>query len=130
MPATTGVHVSGLRDLNRALARASKDVRREVRAAEREIAEPVRSAAERNAVTQISHIGIRWSQMRIGVTQRAIYVAPKARRRKGSPRPNLAALLMDRAMQPALDANAPQLEARIDQALDRVADIFNRSTVV
>lgn len=128
MPASSGVTIRGLRDLNKAFAQADKDARRFVRAAEREIAEPVRKAAEQLAVTEISHIGPAWSQMRIGVTQKVIYVAPKKRGTRDASlrRPNLAGLLMNKAMQPALDQNADRIEAAIEHALDKVADRFNR----
>ena len=125
MPAVEGIQVRGLRELNRAFSQASRDARKFVRAAEREIAEPVRRDAQELAVREISHIGTEWSQMRIGITQRLIYVAPKQRRKGGSPRTNVAVLLMNKAMQPALEKNRSRLETRIDHALDIVADNFN-----
>ena len=118
MPATDSIRVEGLRDLNRVLAQAPKDVRREVRAAERAVGEPVRSAAQQKAVTNIRNIGPKWGLMRVGVTTKAIYVAPKARRRGGSPRPNLAGLLLDRAMVPALEENTAEIVERFDRVLD------------
>ncbi len=125
MPAAAGVKVHGLKELNRAFARASKDARREVRHVEGEIAEPVRRDAESLASREISHIGTQWSAMRIGVTRKSIYVAPKRRNRGGSKRPNLAGLLMDKAMQPALKKNQDNIEARVELALDKLADHFN-----
>ena len=118
--------VKGLRDMNRALARADKTVRADARKIMREVAVPVASAAEANAVTHIRNIGERWPQMRIGVTQKAIYVVPKAKRRRGSPRPNLARLLAQRAMRPAEAKYAPTYEREFERAMDKMAKQFNR----
>ena len=126
MPALGAVKIHGLRDLNRALKTASKETRKEVREAEKQIAEPVRQAAVELATREIRNIGREWSQMRIGVTTKAIYIAPKKRRKQGTARKNLASLLMDRAMEPALEQNRHRFEADIEAALDRVADHFNR----
>jgi hypothetical protein len=130
MPGTGAVQVEGLRELNAAFKQASRFSRTEFRKIEREIAEPVRSAAEELAVEKISHIGLgqsHWWQMRIGVTNEFIYVAPKQRGKKTGPqkRRNLAPLLMDKAMQPALDMHAGDLERLVDDALDQIAFRFN-----
>lgn len=71
-----------------------------------------------------------WAGMRIGVTRKLVYVAPKKRgvkTRGGSSRSrsNLADLLKERAMQPALDRNEGALVGRVDAALDTVANHFN-----
>jgi hypothetical protein len=58
--------------------------------------------------------------MRIGVTSKGAYVAPKTRRRGGSPRPNLATNLMNQAMLPALDDSADEVVARLERMLDRL----------
>ena len=84
--ATGAVKVHGLRDLNRTFKKMGKEVQKETRAELRAVGEPVRAAAEHLAVSRISHVGDRWSQMRLGVTTRLVYVAPKARSRRGSPR--------------------------------------------
>ena len=97
-----------------------------------EIARPVQLEAQRLAVTEIS--GLRrtnaqgtgqWALMRIGVNQRVVYVAPQKRSRR-STRPRFGTLLMNKAMQPALESQRHRLEAGIERALDRVADHFNR----
>lgn len=123
------IAVNGLRELNAAFARSDKQTRLGVRRVQRDLAEPVKLGAESLAVVRIPNVGLRWSRMRIGVTSALIYVAPKERGlRTGSARrrPNLARLLMDRAMQPALEARRPQLEADTELMLDRIADDFNR----
>lgn len=131
-PAKGTVVVRGLRDLNRTLKHAEKNVRREVRAAEREIAAPVKSAAERYAVDNISHIDTRsaWWKMRIGVTQKLIYVAPLRRGKKTGTqkRPKFDDTLWDKALKPAQADHQADFEARVEDALDTVATIFNRTT--
>jgi hypothetical protein len=123
--------VSGLRELQQAAAQAGKAAQVEVQRALKTVGEPVRAAAESRAVEQISHIGDQWSQMRVGVTRKLIYVAPKQRGRQGRrnpalKRPNLALLLLERAMEPALDANRGRIEHDMESALERVADVFER----
>ena len=122
MPAA--VHVKGLRDLSAAFAAAGKQTKRELNDELRNIAEPIRSDAERLAESTISSIGPKWSKMRVGVTRRLVYVAPKQRglRTRGASgaRPNLAGLLARRVMEPALDLNAPDLERATERMLARV----------
>lgn len=124
MARTGTVHVHGLRELNKAFGLMGKELKKELRDEIKNVGEPVRQAAEMKAVTGITNIGDRWSQMRLGVTSSVGYVAPKARRRGGSPRPKFAALLMNRAMIPALEQNEPQTIRRFEEMLDRLADRF------
>ncbi len=125
------VEVRNLRELNRALARADKDTRRLVRAAEREIAAPVKTAAEQHALTDISRIDTKsaWWKMRIGVTQKAIYVVPARRNRGGSKRPRFDDTLWDKAMKPAAEENEARFEAGVEVALEKMAAIFNRPSL-
>lgn len=128
--ATTAVH--GLADLHRALAKAERDVRLGVRKELRQVAEPVRADAEDLAGAEIRNIGPAWQRMRTGVTSKAVYVAPRQRSRASrvnprARRPNLAPLLMGRAMEPALSRNQATVERELEQMLDQVADRFNRS---
>jgi hypothetical protein len=87
------VVVEGLTDLQRAFKAADVSVQRELRKALRLAAEPVRADAERLAVAGIPRIGTPWSRMRVGVTNREVYLAPKERGQKGRDqrlrRPNL-----------------------------------------
>jgi hypothetical protein len=123
-----GVHVDGLADLNRALRRTDRDVRLGVRKELRGVAEPVRRTAEIRADGEIRNVEGDWSRMRVGITTDSVYVAPRKRGvKKGSrKRKNLAPLLMARALQPALDQHAPEIEREFGQMLDRVADNFSR----
>ena len=61
--------------------------------------------------------------MRTGITTRLVYVAPVQRGVKGrgrGQRPKFGTLLMDRAMEPALEQNQHRIEADFDQMLDRL----------
>lgn len=129
MAASTGIKVHGLADLNRALKLADKETRLGVRAAQRALAEPVRIEAQSRAARLIPNIGVPWAQMRTGITTKVVYVAPKQRRKRGSKRPNLGTLLMDRAMEPALEQNRHRFEADIEHMLDRMAGHFNGGTL-
>lgn len=131
MPASPAIKVKNFRELNRAFARAEGKVRREFRGELRDAAEPVRADAEDLAVERIRNIGRPWSRMRVGLTARLVYVAPRERGVKGraglvSRRPNLAGLMMDRAMQPALDNNIDEVERRIDHWLGDVEQDWGR----
>jgi DNA-binding Lrp family transcriptional regulator len=116
MPGT--VTIRGLRELQRDLRRANKDIAGELKDALSKVGEPVRVLAESNAASEISHIGPRWSRMRLGVTTKVVYIAPKSRRRGGPPRANLAALLRDKAMEPALESETGHVVAAIEDMLD------------
>lgn len=116
------VRVRGLRELQRDLKLIDAQVAKEIRAELKDVAEPVRARAVQNALADISHIGERWSQMRIGVTTRMVYVAPKARRRGGTGQPNLAPLL-GQAMETALAENEDRVVAGLEHALDRAVTL-------
>lgn len=122
------VRVRGLRELNLAFAQADKTLIREKRDALRRVADPVASDAEHLALIDIDNIGIPWSRMRIGVTQRSVYVAP-AHRATRSPelrRPNLAPLLLDK-METALEHNAREVERELEDVLDQVGRVWERA---
>jgi len=122
------VRVRGLRELQAALARADKQTRLGVQGELRRVAEPVQRGAEALARSEIRNIGPRWSRMRVGITRSLVYVAPRPRGLRGDEarkRRNLAPLLMDRAMQPALDRRHGEIEAEFGHMLDRVATDFN-----
>jgi hypothetical protein len=125
------VAVKGLRELSAAFAKADKEQKRGLPLVLRKVAEPVKREAEGLAIQKISRIGERWSQMRIGVTRRLVYAAPKRRGVKARGphprrRPNLAPLLAERAMEPALQRHEADIERAVERALDQLADNFNR----
>lgn len=116
------LRVEGLADLNRAFALADAKLRREFRDELRDVAEPVRADAELLATATITRIGVPWSRMRVGITRHTVYVAPRQRgsRQFGRKRRNLAPLLMDKAMLPALQRNEERILERTRQFLDSV----------
>jgi hypothetical protein len=116
------VRVRGYRELVKAFDGAEKQVRRDFKAELRDVAEPVRAEAALLAATAIPRIGLKWSRMRVGVTSRVVYVAPTSRstRDPARKRPNLAPLLMGRAMEPALQHHQDEIVGRVDRFLDRV----------
>jgi hypothetical protein len=116
--------VRGLPELGAAFARMDAGTKKAVRAEIKSAAQPVATKAEGLAVAEISNIGDRWSRMRVGSKGGMLaYVAPKARRRGGSPRPNLAPLLK-RSMDEALDNSRGEVEQRIETAVDAVLATF------
>ena len=118
------IRVEGLRELQRAFKCADGTLQKDFRASLRAAAEPVRASAESLAVEKIRRIGVPWSRMRVGVTQREVYVAPVKRGQKGRDqrlrRPNLFDLLMGRALEPALDRNIGKVEANVEKVLETV----------
>lgn len=130
---TDVVRVEGLSELNRALRRADKDVRKGIRRELGSVAQPIAADAQALALSEIRGMqqSRSWAGMRIGLTSSLLYVAPRKRGVRGfgnrsRRRPNLAGLLMGRAMQPALNRNANKVEREFNDMLDRVADNFSR----
>lgn len=120
--ASGGLRVKGLAELQRALKKADKGTAKAVRKSLEEAGEKVKDTAEQLASTQITNIGEKWSGMRVGVRTREVYVAPRARRSGGSPRPNLGRLLMKEALLPAVDQNERAIERGVERALDHLLD--------
>lgn len=112
------IRIKGQAEVEAAFLSLRKEVLAELRPALREIAQPVRELASEKAMENIRNIGAAWSRMRVGVTTKVVYIAPTSRRHGGSPRPNLAALLMDKAMQPALDESQGEIVAKLDALVD------------
>lgn len=126
------VVVKGLREFQRVMAAAGPEARKELRSTLREVAEPVRVDAETFARTGIRKVGPRWSRMRVGVTQKLVYVAPRERgikRRGPDPRrrPKFGDLLERRAMDPAAAKNEREAQRRVEDAFDGLARKWSRS---
>lgn len=126
------ISVRGLRDLTRAFAAADKTLQRELRGRLRAAAEPVRADAEASAVREIRNLreGDSWSRMRVGVTQRLVYVAPRERGSRGfsrKRRPRFGDLLMGRAMEPALQRNRDEVVREVDELLGSVGRDWERA---
>jgi len=139
MPNVGEVSVRGLREMHRAFAVAEGDLDKRLRASLKKVAEPVRADAASRALHEIRNIhttssGPNWSEMRTGVTTKVVYVAPTQRGRRGRAatlareRSNtlFADRLMDRAMQPALDAHTREIERELDNMLDDIATNWGR----
>lgn len=129
--AEQSVTVQGLRELQVLFAKAGKEANRDLRAELREVAEPIRADAESLASSSIRRVGPKWSRMRVGVTRKLVYVAPKQRgvKRRGDPRgrPKFGVLLETRAMNPALKRNEANIEGDVNRMLDRLARKWTRS---
>lgn len=123
MPGAVGaaVSVKGYNELVRSFKKLGGELNAEVQQELKRVGEPVRREAETRAVSEIRNIGSSWSQMRLGVTSRYVYIAPRARRRGGPARPNLAVLLMGKAMWPAAKQHEPETRRRLDDMLGRLA---------
>lgn len=125
------VRVENFRELNRAFQKASDDsFKREFRAALKDAAEPIRSDAEVLNASRIRNITRKWARARVGVTQRAVYVAPVARgvRRGDDPksRPNLKRLILEKSYDPALAKNEKQVTDTVTRMLDKNAREWGR----
>lgn len=118
--AAAQVRLKGLRDLQRALSKVNKGAAAAVRDELKKAAEPVRAGAQEKALMEISNIGPSWAAMKAGSRPGVVYIAPSARRRGGSPRPNLGILLLEKAMFPALDEHKDEVESEMEDALDRL----------
>lgn len=125
------IHVTGLRELELAFLRADRARAGDLRDALMEAAAPVRSAAQALASAEIRnvHAGDPWAGMRIGIGRSIVYVAPverglKSRGDDRKRRPKFGTLLMNRAMEPALEENRVRVEDRLDRMLDEVADVW------
>jgi hypothetical protein len=122
--------VKGYRELLRADARATKETKLGVRRELREVAEPVRRDAQSLALSEIRNMPVTpaWAVMRVGITRRAVYVAPKQKGSRGrgpNRRPNLANLLMDRAMARALAQDSGQVQAGFEHLLDHIGNSWS-----
>lgn len=131
MPAQNPISVRGLTDLQRAFKFAEHDIHKDLRVALLSAGDPVRRAAEQLAVSAISRIGIPWSRMRVGVTRSSVYVAPverglqsrtnrKLRRRKLKP------LLLESALDPALEMNRSKVIGEVEDTLSDLARAWSR----
>lgn len=125
------VNQKGLRQLERLIAEEGPKAKREMRAKLRQLAEPVKDDAQSLAEATIPRIGPKWGKMRVGVTTKAVYVAPRERgikTRGADPRrrPKFADLMEERAMTPALEKNRAKIEAGAESVLQELADEWNR----
>ena len=135
MPAAT-IRVRGAKELEAAFLEMRREVLLGLRTEILSIAEKVKDDAHRRSNVDIGNMpdSPRWAEFRLGVTTTShfgalaaiglgaaatpmIYIAPKARRRGGSPRGNLAPLLQN-VMQSAADAHEEELWAGIEALIN------------
>lgn len=124
------VIVNGLPQIQRDLARSGPAVSKAMREGLREAAEPVAKLAEDLSLNRIRRMkrSPQWAVTRTGVLRSAVYIVPKQRgvRTRGADdprrRPNLVALMMGRSFEPALDAGAPLVAARVSRLIGEVLD--------
>lgn len=118
--AGTEIQVTGLRELNRSLRKLERSAAKSVRDELKSAGEPVRREAESMALGHIRRMTVDWSQMKLGMTSKDVYIAPRRRRRRGTGRPNLAILLMERAMKPAAELHRQEVVQQLSRAMDRL----------
>lgn len=125
------IRIEGLQDIQRSLRELDRTLDRRLREELVEVAQPVRADAERLAVRDISGLAREgralgaapeWSEMRVGVTARLVYVVPKKHglKRGDRKRPGFGATLLHEAMEPALHANRSRLLPKVEHMLDSV----------
>lgn len=119
------IRVEGLADLQRAFRVADRNLSRDLRRSLREAAEPIRGQAQQLALQEITRIGPRWWRMRVGVTRKLVYVAPRERGVKGAGRdrfrrPKFKGPMWDEAMGPALTNNIGQVERNVEKMLAEI----------
>jgi hypothetical protein len=129
------IRIEGLRELERAFRLYGRGLEKGLREAMEAGAEVVRPDAETLALSEIRRMTLPWSRMRVGVSRRVAYVAPVERGRNTKrgriakdrySRPNLKPLLLDRALEPALEQNVPRVEREFSDALDDLARRWSR----
>lgn len=130
--ATKAISVDGLTELNRAFARAERDVRLEFRGTLRKAAKPVKDEAEVLASTDISHMATPpWTKMRVGVTRSLVYVAPrergvKSKTNRARRRPQFGDTLLDKALEPALEHNIDGITGEVELMLAGISKDWAR----
>ena len=121
------VRVEGLRELTRAFGKISTDLRDEVRDELLDAVEPVKERAEQLALSRIRNMpeSPQYAEMRTGVSKArgVVFMVPawRTRRRPNRRRPNLGELLLERAMDPALDEKEDEIVRGVERTLDHLA---------
>jgi hypothetical protein len=119
-------HVQGLDELLKATRRFSKDLASDMIGELEEAAAPVRSATTQYMLAELVNVPStpEYAAMRIGVARAnsAVYGAPQWRsRRAGTPRPTFGDSIRSR-MERAVTDKAGDVEKRMGDFLDRLAD--------
>lgn len=121
MPQRETVRVHGYREFLRAADRAGKESKREVRAAFREVGDVVRVDWSRDE----ERFGSKTAQgLRTRVRQRGVSVEQSLRKTTGR-RPDFGRL-QQRIGEDVLAGKEREIDNRMEEAIDRVADHFER----
>jgi len=123
MGSAGAVRVSGYTELGRAFKKMGKEVSRELRLELIKAAEPVKTTAEQLAVSRIRNMprSPDWAGMRIGVTAKGVYIVPFRKRGRGSGRSNLKDLLLERAMDPAVEQKQSEIMEGVGEMFDNLS---------
>ncbi len=117
------IEIEGYTEIDKAFRELEFGMQKVFREGLKEASEPAALRAEQLAMSEISGMRrwktVNWTLMRLGATQDAVYMAPKQRRKVGAPRPNLASLLMGKAMRPGFEETMPEIEMRVDRVLSQ-----------
>ncbi len=119
-PRRETIRVHGLRDFLRATAKADKETKAVVRDKLKEAADVVRVEASRlfAPISAKSAGGYRVRARTTGV------VVEQSLRKTNKLHPTYGGLQMRRALVPALEAKSSEVERRLEQAVDDLADIM------
>jgi len=123
MPRDAAVYVRGFKELSKASLLADRALRSEQRKLFREVGEPIRSEA---AVRFASIDRKSAAGYRVRVRQRGVIVEQSLRKTTGK-HPEYGALQMRRALLPAQQHQAPETFQRMERAIDKVCDLWERS---
>jgi hypothetical protein len=120
-----GVKVHGLKELTRSFKKISKDLDKQLTGELLDAVEPVKDLAQSKALTQISGMSgsPNWATMKttVGRAKGTVLMLPASRGRKYS-RANLADLLLQRAMDPAVAEKQDHVVNAIDDLIGDLAD--------
>lgn len=122
MPQAQTLRVKGYREFVRACDRAGKETKKEVRSTFRKVGDIVKE----EAASRFRDIDARSAAgYRTVVRQRGVSVEQSLRRTTGL-RPDFGVLQMRRALEPALADKEGEVEREMENAIDKVADHFER----
>lgn len=130
MPEQPLIVLDGWRELNRLFAKSGPEANKEMKALVRQMAEPVQAEAEGLARSSFRKpVGHDWDQMRIGVTQKVVYVSPRKRgvKHPDDPRarPKFGTLMERRVFAPTAEHQQPFMERRTEALFDEFARRWN-----
>jgi hypothetical protein len=124
------VRIEGLAQLRTAFRVAGTEMSKDLDAALRSSAEPVKFDAQGFAASALKPgKTVVWSSMRVGITRHTVYVAPVQKGTRGRnrrSRPKLFDRLMDRALNPALEANTAKVEQEVKDAIRDMGRAWER----